>query len=66
MIGSKEHFDLFLDGLKVSNVIYFPKRKNLHNHEIKNGCIVVNVTMVFSDDIELTHASMGDDTLLEA
>lgn len=36
---------------------------NLHSHDIKNGCIIVNVTMVLNEDLELPHASIRMDTL---
>ena len=66
MLHSEEHVDLFLNGLKVSKEIFFLDRRNLHNHDIKNGCIIVNVTMALNEDLELAHASMGDDTLTKA
>ena len=66
MLGSEEHANLFLNGLKVTKEIYFLDRRNLHHCIIKNGCLIVNVTMVFNEYIDFPHASIGVDTLSEA
>ena len=66
LLASEEHVDLFSNGLKVPEMIAFPNRRNLHNYNIKNGSIIVNVTMVFNEYLELPHVSMGDDALSEA
>ena len=49
----EHHTDLLILGIKVLKGITFPNRNNLHNSEVKHGCVIVNVTRFLNRDISL-------------
>ena len=59
MLSSKYYANFILDGLKVAEGISYLDRKQLHNNNIKHGCVVINVTNVFNEYIQFLHASKG-------
>ena len=63
MFGFELYVDLFFNGLKASEVIYFLDRNKLHKNDINYGCVIVNVTKVLNWDLQLLHASKGVDML---
>jgi hypothetical protein len=64
--GTQQCVDLLLNGLKVAEGISFPERNFLHNININEGCIIVNVTKSLNASLPLPYRSEGADTLSEA
>lgn len=66
MLGYEKYVDLFSNGLNVVEMIYFLDKNNLYNNNIKIGCVIINITKVYNEDLQFPHASRGADTLSEA
>ena len=50
-LSSQQCVDLLLNGLKFVEGISFPKRRILHNIEIHDLCISVNLTKILNVDL---------------
>ena len=62
-LGSQQCVDLLLNGLKVVEGISFSERKILHNIDIHDGCIIINVTKVLNAYLQIPYPSEGANTL---
>ena len=51
--------ELFLNGLKVSKGISLPERNILHNIDIHDGCIIINVNIALNEDHQFPYPSQG-------